>query len=110
MTLTESFNEPLDQPINEDVFEFSDDPEMYYEPAQVRTRSQSKTKEASLPPAEPVKPKVRKQAKVKRASKKADPDYGPRRRRKLVEVEEEEFSEQRPLSRPLWSEISDDEK
>lgn len=93
MTLTESFNDqPLEQEQpNEDAFEFSDDPDMDFASltTKIRTRSQSRTKESSVPPAEPVK----KQTKVKRGAKKADPDYGPRRRRKIVEVKKEELSD-----------------
>lgn len=97
MTLSESFHEPLEknQPMKEDDFEFSDNPDIDFETMQtrVRTRSQSRTKESSIPPAEPVKEPARKQTRVKRGAKKADPDYGPRRRRKIVEVKEEQLSE-----------------
>lgn len=59
---------------------FEADYEQNVEPIPKRTRSQSKTKETSMPPAEPT----RKQTKVKRGTKKVDPDYEPRLRRRVI--------------------------
>ena len=77
----------FDEPMNEVNFEFSDIELEVEEQIIVRTRSQSKAKENSEPPAEPF----RKQKKVKRAAKKHDPDYKakPHRRRPLIEEEPE---------------------
>jgi len=72
---------------NDINFEFSDAEMELDEPIPKRTRSQSRAKENSIPPAEPVL----KHAKVKRASKKGDPEYAadkPRRRRRIKEEPE----------------------
>lgn len=89
------FNGDEDEPML-DAYEFSDvelevgtkavypvDYQENNEPIHKRTRGQSKTKETSVPPAEPS----RRQAKVKRATKKNDPDYEPRLRRRMIHEE-----------------------
>lgn len=71
---------------NEINFEFSDAEMELDEPIQKRTRSQSRAKENSIPPADPVP----KRTKVKRGSKKDDHEYEdkPRRRRHIKEEPE----------------------
>lgn len=60
---------------------FEADSEQNVEPIPKRTRSQSKTKEMST--ASTVEP-TRKQTKVKRGTKKVDPEYEPRLRRRVI--------------------------
>lgn len=77
----------FDEEVNDVNFEFSDVELELEEPIPKRTRSQSKAKENSMPPVEAT----RKQTKVKRGTKKVDPDYTekPRRRRPIIHEEPE---------------------
>lgn len=72
-------DEEDDGSLYEPCFEFSDN-EMEIEEEAPRTRSQSRAKESSMPPAEPVR-------KVTRAKKVSNEENNkkPRRRRRIIE-------------------------
>lgn len=73
----------IDEQMNEVNLEFSDaELELEIEePITRKTRSQSRVKENSMPPAEPIL-----KTKVKKGAKKIDPDYvGKTRRRRVIE-------------------------
>lgn len=67
LTQSASVDEFLEQ--EQPVFEFSD-VEMEPEEPRARTRSQSRTKEASVPPSEPLPAKTKKAAKEPKARRR----------------------------------------
>lgn len=72
----------IDEPMQTDVFEFSD--VEIEDPIRKRTRSQSRMKETSVPPAEPVK----KQTRVRRTTKKSESENQPTKLRRRAIKEE----------------------
>lgn len=74
-----------EEPMQEDNFEFSDaEVAQDQEPVRTRTRSQSRAKENSVPPAEPLQ----KQKRVRRGTKKVvDTENEKPRRRRIIKVE-----------------------
>jgi hypothetical protein len=76
-----------DVPMHEENFEFSDvEPEQ--DPNRKRTRSQSRIKENSVPPPEPVQ----KQKKVRRGAKAVDGVSQKPRRRRVIHEEPAELN------------------
>jgi hypothetical protein len=78
----------IDEPMQTDVYEFSD-VEIEEPIRQSRTRSQSRMKETSVPPAEPEK----KQPRVRRTSKKPESETAPTKLRRRRAIKEEPITD-----------------